>query len=416
LYTDLYTIGWDMAKRRLTAKFVTNAKSGTHGDGEGLYLVVSPSGAKKWIFRFTWQRRASVMGLGSASVISLAEARNRAFAARQMVASGSNPVNEKRRAAMQDAARKTFGEVADELIASKEAGWRNQKHRNQWASSLATYAATLGPLPVDEVDTEAVLAVLKPIWTTKPETANRVRNRIEAVLNAAKAKGLRSGENPAVWKGHLDHLLAKRPKSSARGHFKALPYREAPDFFKRLRAIDTVAARALEFCILTAARSNEVFGLKWAEIDIEGAVWNLPPGRTKAEREHRVPLSGAALLLLKKMRLAGDGQYVFPSPRGDRPLSHIAMQKVLTRMGVVNATVHGFRSTFRDWAGDATPFPREVAEAALSHKVGDAAEQAYRRGDALEKRRSLMEAWASFCNRMSASSNVIAISGAGSRI
>ncbi len=382
---------------KLSARKVASAKAGRHGDGQGLYLVVAQSDGRKWVFRFTFAGKVTEMGLGSAEVVSLSEARDKAHEARRLLSAGQNPIEARRLAVMASTGKPTFGSVADDLISSKEGGWRNQKHRDQWQSSLATYAAPLRPRPVDEVDTEAVLTVLKPIWTAKPETANRVRNRIELVLNAAKAKGLRSGDNPATWRGHLDQLLAKRPKASARGHFKAMPYEEAPAFFARLQSRSTMASWALEFCILTGARSKEVLGLRWAEIDLTAKIWTLPAPRTKAEREHRVPLSAPAIAILEKAREISTGEYVFPSPRGDRPLSHIAMQKVLARMNITNATVHGFRSTFRDWAGDATLFQREVAEAALSHKVGDAAEQAYRRGDALEKRRALMEAWANYC-------------------
>ena len=382
---------------KLTARGVETAKLGTHGDGGGLYLVVSPKGAKKWVFRFKIRGKQSLMGLGSEELVTLAEARDKAIDARRMVVAGINPIAARRQAELAAIAKPTFGAVADELVASKAGGLRNVKHRDQWVSSLETYAASLRNVPVDEIDTERILSVLKPIWTAKPETANRVRNRIELVLSAAKAKGLRSGDNPAVWRGHLDHLLAQRPKLSARGHFKAMPYEEVPAFFCRLRDVDTIAARALEFAILTGARTAETLKAVWDEIDLNARLWILPPARTKAEREHRVPLSKAAIAVLEPLYALQTCEFVFPSPRGNRHMAHVAMQKVLARMNVTNATVHGFRSTFRDWAGDVTLFQREIAEAALSHKVGDAAEQAYRRGDALEKRRALMEAWAAWC-------------------
>ncbi len=257
-------------------------------------------------------------------------------------------------------------------------------------------AAELRPLPVDAVGIEDVLLVLKPLWVERAETASRTRGRIEAVLDAAKAQGLRDGDNPARWRGHLEHLLPKRGKL-ARGHFVALPYVDLPDFMVKLRAVDTVSAWALEFTILTAARSGEVYGARWGEIDLVAKVWTVPAQRTKAAREHRIPLSGPALAVLDKVKPLRMGEMVFPGQRRGKPLSHIAMAKVIERLGVEGATVHGFRSAFRDWCGNETTHPREVAEAALAHVVGDMAEQAYRRGDALEKRRALMNDWAQFC-------------------
>jgi integrase len=253
-----------------------------------------------------------------------------------------------------------------------------------------------GPVPSDEIDTEAVLGVLKPIWIEKPETASRLRGRIEAVLNAAKAQGHRSGENPAAWRGHLFHLLPKRSKLS-RGHHAAMAYRDIPALMEKIRADLGMAALALKVCILTAARTGEILGAKWSEIGWQEKVWTIPATRMKAARQHRVPLSDAATTVLEKLSTSRTCDFVFPSPRGKRPLSHVAMAKVLTRLGVIGATVHGFRSAFRDWAGNETSFPREVAEAALAHVIGDKAEQAYRRSDALEKRRKLMDAWAAYC-------------------
>jgi integrase len=261
--------------------------------------------------------------------------------------------------------------------------------------TLETYAAPLRSRPVDQIDTEAVLAVLKPIWLEKPETASRLRGRIEAVLDAAKAQGHRMGENPAAWRGHLSHLLPTRQKLS-RGHHAAMAYDDVPAFVARLRERDALAAMALELCILTATRSGEVLGARWSEIDTAKKVWTISAARMKAGRAHRVPLSDRALSILEKLAEAKTGKFVFPGDRDDRPLSNMTMAMLMRRMKVAGVTVHGFRSAFRDWAGNETHFPREVAEAALAHVVGDKAEQAYRRSDALEKRRALMAAWASY--------------------
>jgi integrase len=337
------------------------------------------------------------MGLGAVGDgVGLAEARAARDEARRVLRSGANPIEARREAARIDARKPTFGEIADALLAAKSVEWRNEKHREQWRISLTALAEPLRSRPVDEIDTAAVLSVLTPLWQTKPETGNRLRQRIEAVLDAAKAQGHRGGDNPAAWRGHLSHLLPKRGKL-ARGHHAAMAYADVPAFMEKLREIDTIAAHALEFAVLTAGRSGEVYGARWTEIDLAAKVWTVPAERMKAGREHRVPLCRSAVSILEKLSAMTLGAFVFPGQRGDRPLSHVAMGKVLNRMGVEGATVHGFRSAFRDWVGNETHFPREIAEAALAHVVGDAAEQAYRRGDALEKRRSLMDAWADYC-------------------
>jgi integrase len=276
--------------------------------------------------------------------------------------------------------------------------------------TLQHYAAPLRCRPVDQINTADVLAVLKPLWLQKPETASRLRGRIEAVLDAAKAQGHRSGENPAAWRGHLAHLLPKRGKLT-RGHHAAMNYCDVPEFIGRLHERDAIAALALEFCVLTATRSGEVLGARWSEIDFEGKVWTVPASRMKAAREHRIPLSDRALTIVKMLAEVKTGDLVFPGQRSGKPLSGTAMEMVLRRMKIDSVTVHGFRSAFRDWAGNETHFPREVAEAALAHVIGDKAEQAYRRGDALEKRRALMEAWAGFCEP-NAGSNVISLTRA----
>ena len=377
---------------KLTARKVATSGPGKYADGGGLYLIVDPKGAGRWFFIFSWQNKRPEMSLGRREDVPLVEAREAATSARRLVRSGVNPIVARKTTSK---AIPTFGGIADQLLVSKAPEWRNEKHRDQWRWSLQVAAKQLRPLPVDQISTEHVLAVLKPVWQEKPETGSRLRQRIEAVLNAAKAQGFRSGENPAAWRGHLAHLLPKRQKLSKR-HHAAMAYMNLPSFMAQLQTIDTMAAKALMFCILTAARSGEVYGCRWSEI--EGSVWKIPSHRMKAGREHRVPLSPPAQAILKELSPARSGEFVFPGQKAGQALSHVAMAKVLNRLKVENATVHGFRSAFRDWAGNETQFAREVAEAALAHVVGDAAEQAYRRGDALEKRRGLMNAWARHCD------------------
>jgi len=376
---------------RLTARKVTTAKAGKYSDGNNLYLVVSHSGSRKWVLRFTWRGQAKEMGLGSASSVTLSSAREKAASAVRALKAGQNPITERKRTG----GIPTFGEMADEVVAALSPGFRNEKHRAQWTSTLATYAAPLRTMPVDTVSTDDVLSVLKPIWTEKPETASRVRGRLEKVLDAAKARGFRTGENPARWRGHLDHLLP-RPSKLTRGHHAAMPYGEVPAFIAGLRERDALAAVALELCILTAARSGELLGMRWDEIDFQNAVWSLPAGRMKAGRPHRVPLSTRAVAILRNLEKSKRDEFVFAGHAPGRPLSNMAMDMLLRRMNV-DVTVHGFRSSFRDWAGNETGYPRELIETALAHVIGDKAEQAYRRSDALEKRRQLMEAWASYC-------------------
>lgn len=377
----------------LTARKVQTAKSGKYSDGGNLYLIVSPSCSRKWVLRFTWRGRAKEMGLGSATAVDLADARDRAAAARRKLAQGINPIEDRKR----DAGIPAFGEMADSVREALSAGFRSAKHKAQWRSTLQTYAAPLRTKSVDSIVTDDVLAVLKPIWTTKAETASRLRGRIEKVLDAAKAKGFRDGENPARWRGHLDHLLPKQSKLGRR-HHAAMPYEEVAAFVGTLRERQATAALALEFCILTAARSGEVLGARWSEIDLVKKIWTVPANRMKAGREHRVPLSTDAVSILKQLAKVKAGDFVFPGQRNGKPLSNMAMEMMLRRMKIEGATVHGFRSSFRDWAGNVTSFPREITETALAHVIGDKAEQAYRRSDALEKRRRLMNDWASYCS------------------
>jgi integrase len=385
----------------------TTTKPGRHADGAGLYLIVDPAdedgqaGAKRWLFMFRWQGKLKEMGLGGLKsvgqreAVSLARARQKAADARALLAEGVNPIEARKAAAEVP----TFGKMADELIALVEKESRNAKHVAGWKLTLTTHAAPIRDKKVNEITTDDVLAVLKPLAEDRAETASRLRGRIERVLDAAKAKGYRQGENPARWRGHLEHFMAKRQKLS-RGHHAALPFAELPAFVADLAERDAMAALALEFLILTAARSNEVIGARWDEMDLKAKVWTVPAVRMKAGREHRVPLSARAVAILEKAAKSRAGVYVFPGPaKGadkDRTLSPNALRALLIRAGKEDVTPHGFRSSFRDWAGEASTFPRELAEAALAHTVGDAVERAYRRGDALEKRRGMMDDWAAF--------------------
>lgn len=382
---------------KLSARTVAAAMApGRYGDGGGLYLVVSGEGRRRWVLRFTLAGKSFDMGLGSPRDVSLARARELAITARAQVASGINPIAARK----QDQAVPTFGEAATSLVAAMQSQWRNEKHRAQWTMTLTEYCKAISSIPVDQITTDHVLKVLKPIWSTKPETASRLRGRIERVLDAEKALGHRTGENPALWRGHLKNLLPARQKLS-RGHHAALPYSDVPAFLTELRQRQAVAALVLEFTILTACRSGESLNATWREVDLDAKVWTVSAARMKAGREHRVPLTPRALQILAEVaKLRSDDDpatFVFPGQRKGRPLSNMAMQKLLLRLGRDAITPHGFRSSFRDWAGERTTFPREVAEAALAHVIGDATERAYRRGDALEKRRKLMEAWEGFC-------------------
>lgn len=337
------------------------------------------------------------MGLGGFSSVSLAKAREKAAAARALVGDGINPLEVKHASA----AIPTFGELADAVVKDLGPQWKNEKHKAQWAATLTTDAAKLRPLRVDKIETADVLETLKAIWNEKPETASRLRGRIERVLEAAKARGFRTGENPARWKGHLDHLLPTRRKLT-RGHHAALPFADVPAFIGELRGRTGMAALALEFAILTGARSGEVRGATWSEVDLKVKVWTVPANRMKAGREHRVPLSARAVVILEGLKAVSDGEggsLVFPTPKPGVGLSDAAFSALLKRMGKKpgSVTPHGFRSSFRDWAGEVSTFPRDVAEMALAHAVGDMTEQAYRRGDALEKRRMLMDSWAQYC-------------------
>jgi integrase len=401
----------------LTPLTVKNAKPGRHADGGGLHLLVKESGARSWVYRFMLKGKARDVGLGAAGPggMSLADARNARDALRVKVRAGIDPLEERQRKASEAAASQqaaqihgtTFKAIAKTYIAANEASWRNDKHRQQWRNTLNAYVyPVIGETPVAEITTALVLKILEPIWQDKPETANRVRGRIETILDAAKARGYRAGENPARWRGHLAQILPPRSHLS-RGHHKAMPYETIPAFMKQLRDREAVAALALEFVILTAARTSEVLGATWSEVDIEKALWTVPAVRMKAGKEHRVPLSSRAIGILDAVKPFG-GDFLFPAAKGGK-LSTMAMSMLLRRMKQ-ECTVHGFRSGFRDWAAECTGYAHEVCEKALAHAIGNRSEASYRRGDLLDKRRRLMDDWASYCSEGGAlNSNVTPI-------
>ena len=400
---------------RLSAAKVKNAKPGMHADGGGLYLQASLGTdgtiSKSWIFRFATAGRERHMGLGSFADIGLAEARQKAADARKLKGQGIDPLKARRESkaaatAVNAKQSITFDACCDAYIAAHRSGWRNVKHAAQWSNTLATYVSPVfGSASVRDVDTGLVMQVLEPMWNAKPETASRVRGRIESVLDWAKVRGYRDGENPARWRGHLDQLLPRRSKVQKVKHHAALPYDELPAFLTRLRKREGVAARALEFTILTAARTGETIGATSGEIDRKHGMWVIPATRMKAAKEHRVPLADQALAIVDELALLRDeSEYLFPGLRG--AVGSRGMLKLLERMGS-DITVHGFRSTFRDWAAERTNFPSEVVETALAHAVGNKVEAAYRRSDLFEKRRRLMDAWAEFCAHGKTTADVV---------
>src|SRR5262245_19496996 len=392
---------------KLTALFVARAKRpGMYSDGGNLYLQVDSESARSWVFRYAGR----YMGLGSAFVVSLQQARELAHEYRKLRQQGIDPIEARRseqaRQRLEAAKTITFKQCAEAYIAAHRIGWRDTKHVQQWQNTLATYAdPIIGALAVQAIDTGLVHKVLESIWSIKPETASRLRGRIESILDWAKVRGYREGENPARWRGHLDKLFPSRSKVRKTKHHAALPYADVPEFIAALREREGSAAHAFEFCILTAMRSAEVLGARWDEFDLDAGVWSVPATRMKAGREHRVPLSSNALQIIKQM--AGSEGFVFPGGESGRPLSPRALWKALSRMGVKNATPHGFRSSFRDWAAECTGFPNHVVEMALAHSIGDRVEAAYRRGDLFDKRRRLMDAWTQFCNTPIATGTVI---------
>jgi integrase len=387
---------------RLSARAVQAAKKpGLHPDGAGLYLQVSPSGSKSWVWRYQLDGRRHDIGLGPLHLVSLADAREKAREHGRAKLAGTDPLTEKRalRAfrAISEAKLMTFREAAEKYIEAHSAGWKSTKSIEQWQQSLRDYVyPVLGNLPVQAIDVALVMKIVELLWKEKTETATRVRSRIEAVLDWATVRGYRQGDNPARWKGHLDNLLPARTKAQKVEHHAALPYDQIAEFMIALRQQTSIAARALEFLTLTATRSAEALGARWSEIDMAERLWTIPGERMKAGKEHRVPLSDAALAVLNAMPRIGD--YVFPAGRGNGAINNPAVWKLLTIRMNRDCTTHGFRSTFRDWAAERTNFPREVAEIALAHAVGDAVERAYQRGDLFDKRRQLMDAWARFCD------------------
>ena len=401
---------------KLTARRAsTLAKPGRHGDGGGLYLSLSgvgPTQRRRWVYLYTRNGKLREMGLGGFPGMPLAQARLERDKWAAVLRAGGDPIGLRKSEKALSKGMPTFGQLSDEVIEAIGSKWRNEKHRQQWVMTLREYAGPLRGRPVNEIDTDDVLGVLRPLWLKLPETASRLRGRIEHVLDAARAKGFRHGPNPALWRGHLDKLLPKQSKLK-RGHHAAMPYDKVPRFIGEVRKRDAMGALAIEFTVLTAARTGEVLGATWGEIDLKSGVWTVPAERMKTGRIHRVPLSRRAMAILKKLEKARSGDFVFPGRKPGRPLSNMSMEMILRRMKVEDATVHGFRSSFRDWVGNETNFPREVAEAALAHVVGDAAEQAYRRGDALEKRRALMENWADYIEPSETSRKVIRLMSRG---
>jgi integrase len=357
--------------------------------------------------------RAHEMGLGGLSKVSLADARKRAAHERLLLADKIDPLDRRR---AKTSARKIeaakamkFEEAAHAYVKANEPSWRNAKHRQQWANTLATYVfPVFGAAPVGDVDVALVMKVLEPLWATKPETAGRVRGRIESVLDWAKARGFREGENPARWRGHLSNLLPARSKVRAVKHHAALSYTEIGAFMVDLRSRGGAAANALEFLILTAARTGEVIGAHWPEIDLSARIWSVPAARMKGGREHRVPLTPAAITVLDRMRSQA-GEFVFPGAKAAQGLSNMSLLKVLERMDYGDLTAHGFRATFKTWASERTHFPRELVEAALAHVLDDKTEAAYQRGDLLEKRRRLMDAWGEFCAKPALAGTVVSL-------
>lgn len=395
---------------------VKNANPGRHADGGGLHLLVKETGARSWVYRFMLNGKSRDIGLSrcqeainlleeeGGSELTLAQARTVAMGYWLKVKAGIDPLEERHREAAEALATAqaakvagiTFKAVAEAYIAANEGSWRNDKHRQQWHTTLASYVyPIMGELPVANIGTAHVLSVLEPLWKAKPETASRIRGRIETVLDTAKARGYREGENPARWRGHIAQILPARSRLT-RGHHKAMPYEAIPAFVGALRKREAVAALALEFTILTAARTGEVMGARWDEVDLDKAIWTIPAGRMKAGKEHRVPLSPRATDILK----ATEGlrkEWLFPSLNGGK-MSGMAMAMLLRRMKA-DVTVHGFRSSFRDWCAECTGFAHEVAEMALAHSIDNKVERAYRRGDLFDKRRRLMQDWAHFCER-----------------
>jgi integrase len=413
------------AKGLTAAEVEKGTKPGRYGDGAGLYLLVRSRQAKFWLFRYTLSGKMREMGLGPAkgrTAVSLSQARARARQLHTVVREGRDPLAEReaeKAKAQADTARAkaaamTFGEVADMYIAAHEAAWRSPKHHQQWRNTLRDYVLpAIGDLPVGIVDTGAVIKIIGPLWREKTETASRLRGRIEAVLDYAKARGWRDGENAARWRGHLDQLLPPRSKIQRIEHHAAMPWCEIGAFMQRLRQNSGINARCLQFLILTACRSSEVRRARWDEIDLTQSVWTIPAQRMKAGRGHRVPLSEPAMAVLRTMAQFGTDGFVFPGLKTAAALSDRALTKAMHEACGNSATVHGFRSTFRDWCAEGKNYPRELAEAALAHTLKDKVEAAYQRSDLLERRRRLMTDWAAFCGREKVAGAVVTLHAVG---
>lgn len=404
----------------LTALQIKHAKEGMHADGNGLYLRVQASGAKSWIFRFQLKRKRREMGIGTLADKSAIQARSEVATLSALVRSGIDPIEQRTLdaeqatlAALKSSAETTnFRAVASEYIEIHKAGWRNEKHTQQWTNTLKTYAyPTIGDKPVGQVTVEDVLSILEPLWKTKTETATRLRSRIELVMSYGKAKKLREGENPAIWRGNLDAILPKPTKLKKIRHHPALPYAQMAAFMKKLRSTEGTGARALEFAILTATRSGEVRLATWKEINLEAALWTIPAERMKAGREHWVPLSRQAVCLLQAVPKIVGKEYIFPGVHDKKPLSDMTLSAIIRNFNEAKddraqrwvdpkngdtVVPHGFRSTFRDWSAEVGHYPREVAEHALAHSLPDKVEASYHRGTMLERRRPMMQAWADF--------------------
>lgn len=389
-----------MAIHKLSPAKVKNAGPGKYDDGGGLKLVVSNAGAKKWVLRFTINGKRREMGLGSYPDIKLGEARNDASDYRKLVTKGVDPIEARR---IEQVEIPTFTTCAARYIRAHRRGWKNAKHARQWVSTLKTYARPeIGTKKVDTITTEDILKILQPIWTTKTETAKRLQGRIENILDFAAAHKYRDHLNPARWRGHLDKLLAKPSRVKKVSHHPAMPYSDVPDFMMELAANGSTSSLALQFLILTATRTSEVLQAKWIEIDLDKGIWTIPAERMKARREHRVPLSDAALNILAALTSLEGNPYLFTGSRHGRPLSNMALLQLMRGIGYgVNGNrgdyvPHGFRSSFRDWSGEISSFPRDVAEMALAHAIENKVEAAYRRGDLFSKRRKMMQEWANY--------------------
>lgn len=393
-----------MVNNKLSVKKIDALTTvGNYGDGGGLWLQVSKWQTKSWVFRFTFDGKRREMGLGSCKNVSLADARMLAESFRRMVRDDTDPIEARKAERTAKRAERmnivTFPFCAEKYIEAHRHGWKNTKHAQQWTNTLTQYAyPVVGEMPIKNVDTALVLRILEPIWTTKTETASRIRSRLENVLDWATTRGYRSGDNPARWKGHLENLLPKPSKVKKVEHHAALPYIQMHTFMQALRQHDNISALALEFLVLTATRTSEVIAAAWDEINLNEMIWTIPANRMKAEKEHRIPLSNRCIEILNQAAIMRQSDFVFPGGKANKGLSNAAMDKLLQVTMRYECTVHGFRSTFRDWAGECTNYPRDLCEMALAHTIKDKAEAAYRRGDMLEKRRRMMDDWQKFCD------------------